>query len=244
MLYQLDEKKFASRKFRKRYRKATQQIEEGDLAALKSTIEDLDPTRIYEAVYASYLSAIAAEMEGDTSAQLTNLRRVISYANFDTRDSVEIRGTALRHVFVILANQGEYASALQIHEMILESDLPPSTKDSSRKLAEEIQLRIGGDARLKRQIALGPTRELETGLSMQDHLLSRRIVALDEVEGELDHLDLRCDFHRVVAEPKPGRALRLPKEWGDCRVYVFGEPGAQFKIVEYADSEFVEAPST
>ena len=50
--------------------------------------------------------------------------------------------------------------------------------------------------------------------------------------------------YRAVAEPKPGRALRLPKEWGDCRVYVFGEPGAKFKIVEYADSEFVEAPST
>jgi TonB family protein len=104
MVYQLDEKNGVSGKFRKPYRKASQQIEKGDLAALKSTIEDLDPTTLYEGAYDSYLSAIAAEMVGDTSAQLANLRRVISYTNFDTRDSVEIRGKALRRVFDILAN--------------------------------------------------------------------------------------------------------------------------------------------
>ena len=65
-----------------------------------------------------------------------------------------------------------------------------------------------------------------------------------DVSGIADHVDLRCDFHRAVAEANSGTGLRLPEEWGDCRIYVFGEPGAKFKIVEYADSEFVTAPST
>jgi hypothetical protein len=70
------------------------------------------------------------------------------------------------------------------------------------------------------------------------HRLSRRIAGLEGIEGELDHIELRCDFHRAVAEPKAERALRMPKDWGDCNLYVFGETGARFRVIEYADSEF------
>ena len=164
--------------------------------------------------------------------------------NFDENDSTEIRGKALRRVFIILANRGEYASALQVHDEIMESDLASDVKDSSQKMAEKIQRMVDSDARLKRSITLESTREPETGLSMERHRLSRRVVGLDEIEGQLDHVDLRCDFHRAVTEAKSGTGLRLPEEWGDCRIYVFGEPGAKFKIVEYAESEFSEAPST
>ena len=243
LIFNLNEKNGASRSFTKRYRKGIKQAQADDLAALKSTIESLDASTLYESIYVAYLSAVAAEMEGDTSTQLRNLRRVISYSRFGENDSAEIRGTALRRVFIILANRGAYASALQVHDEIMESDLPSGVKDSSQKMAEEIQRRVDSDARLKRSITLESTRASETGLSMEEHWLSRRVVGLDEIEGQLDHVDLRCDFHRAVAEAKSGTGLRLPEEWGDCRIYVFGEPGAKFKIVEYADSEFVEAPS-
>ena len=244
LIFSLNEKNGASRSFTRRYRKGIKQAQAGDLAALKSTIETLDATTLYESMYVAYLSAVTAEIEEDTSTQLRNLRRVISYSHFDENDSTEIRGKALRRVFIILANRGEYASALQVHDEIMESDLASDVKDSSQKMAEKFQRMVDSDARLKRSITLESTREPETGLSMERHRLSRRVVGLDEIEGQLDHVDLRCDFHRAVTEAKSGTGLRLPEEWGDCRIYVFGEPGAKFKIVEYAESEFSEAPST
>ena len=63
----------------------------------------------------------------------------------------------------------------------------------------------------------------------------KRIAGLDEIDGELDHVELRCDFHRGRAEPKAERALRMPEDWGTCFFYVFGEPGAQFRVIEYAE---------
>jgi TonB family protein len=32
------------------------------------------------------------------------------------------------------------------------------------------------------------------------------------------------------------RAWRIPPEWGDCSIYVFGEPGSTFQLLEYAST--------
>ena len=66
------------------------------------------------------------------------------------------------------------------------------------------------------------------------HTLLRRTAGIEAVSGSLDRVELRCDWRRVKAKPEKDRAWRIPPEWGDCSIYVFGEPGSTFQLLEYA----------
>lgn len=65
------------------------------------------------------------------------------------------------------------------------------------------------------------------------HKPLRRQIGIEDVEGHISGLDLRCAWHRAVLTYDPGVALRLPEDWGTCDVYVYGEPETTFTLVEY-----------
>lgn len=65
------------------------------------------------------------------------------------------------------------------------------------------------------------------------HKPLRRQFGIEDVEGRISGIDLRCLWHRAVITHDPGVALRLPGDWGNCDVYVYGEPGTTFTLVEY-----------
>ncbi len=76
--------------------------------------------------------------------------------------------------------------------------------------------------------------------------LLRRMPGLRDIEGSLDRVELRCPWKRVTTKPGEGKAWRIPEPWGACDVFVFGEPGASFKLIEYpadTESESAEAES-
>jgi hypothetical protein len=68
------------------------------------------------------------------------------------------------------------------------------------------------------------------------HALLRRTAGIEAVSGSLERVELRCDWRRVKAKPEKGRAWRIPPEWGDCSIYVFGEPGSTFQLLEYSST--------
>jgi TonB family protein len=242
MLFVLDPGKKGKRKassdFIARFEAATKLASESDFEGLKSAIDNLAPRNLYEYTYASFLSAIVAQHEYDPDAQLMHLRRATSGGAEYIQPDLYV--SALETAFVLKAKRGEYASALMTYQKLVDSKKKSKALRDLAKEAEKIEALIAGDARLSRVGELGPQREGAEGPVAWGHRLSRRIAGLDEIDGELDHIELRCDFHRVIAEPIAERALRMPEDWGTCFFYVFGEPGAQFRVIEYADSEFAD----
>lgn len=65
------------------------------------------------------------------------------------------------------------------------------------------------------------------------HQLLRREFAVDPVEGNLDRLEIRCDWRRATDKVSAERTWKIPESWGDCVVYVFGNEGAKVKLIEY-----------
>lgn len=69
--------------------------------------------------------------------------------------------------------------------------------------------------------------------SFWTHQPLRRQFGIEDVNGRISGIDVRCQWHRALLEYDPDVALRLPEDWGDCDVYVHGEPGSTFTLVEY-----------
>jgi hypothetical protein len=83
---------------------------------------------------------------------------------------------------------------------------------------------------------IGESREEHDGAGTWRHTLLRRTAGIEALSGSLERVELRCDWRRVKAKPEKGRAWRIPPEWGDCSIYVFGEPGSTFQLLEYSST--------
>jgi hypothetical protein len=66
-----------------------------------------------------------------------------------------------------------------------------------------------------------------------EHTLLRREFGFARIEGQVDRFELRCDWRRVVGEVNTSDAWRVPDSWGNCDVFVFGDPGARVRLVEF-----------
>jgi TonB family protein len=73
------------------------------------------------------------------------------------------------------------------------------------------------------------------------HDLLRRSFSFADIKGRLDALDVRCERGRRRYDAIPVDTVwRIPEEWGECGVYLKGEPGTTFAFREYPRS-FVPA---
>ena len=128
--------------------------------------------------------------------------------------------------------QLQYATALQTWERLEELDerieLPAGIEQAQR----DIPALRDSDLEFSVDATIPPPRDEEPHGVWQYRLL-RHMPGLRGIEGELNRVELRCQWKRVTAQPGEGKAWRIPQDWGACDVFVFGEPGARFKLVEY-----------
>ena len=54
------------------------------------------------------------------------------------------------------------------------------------------------------------------------------------IEGDIHAVEIRCGWRRVMTTPEAKNAWRIPEYWGECGLYVVGQSGTKFEVVEYA----------
>lgn len=66
------------------------------------------------------------------------------------------------------------------------------------------------------------------------HGLVRRLFSVANVSGRIDAVDLRCTqgTRRYVSIPD-SEVWQVPESWGECGMYVKGEPGTTFTFAEH-----------
>ena len=130
-----------------------------------------------------------------------------------------------------------YADALETLETLEGLDLDHGMAEKLKQFANQIEELRTADQVLAIEGKIGAAREEHHGAGMWWHMLLRRTAGIEQISGSLERVELRCDWRRVKAKPEKGRAWRIPPEWGNCSIYVFGEPGSTFQLLEYASSE-------
>jgi TonB family protein len=55
--------------------------------------------------------------------------------------------------------------------------------------------------------------------------------AFDNVTGNLESIEMRCDHKRFESDVSDLVEWHIPKDWGTCNVRVYGEPGATFDVL-------------
>jgi TonB family protein len=241
MMFKMDEsskkRSGAKQRFRRHYAKTIQLLEEGKLDEARSAIDEMKEnhvTNLYERSRLWILRSMLQEKEGDDLGQLESLQRAVSGGGQYVEPKVYL--TVMLKIFSLQAQFQHYADALKTLETVEELDLDDDVTTKLRQIAKGIEELKTSDRAVAIEGEIGEAQEEHHGAGMWWHTLLRRTAGIEAVSGSLERVELRCDWRRVKAKPEKGRAWRIPPDWGDCSIYVFGEPGSTFQLLEYSST--------
>jgi TonB family protein len=227
----------AKQRFRKHYAKTIQLLEEGNLDETRGMIDEIKEkytTNLYERSRLWILRSMLQEKEGDDLGQLESLQRAVSGGGQYVEPKVYL--TVLLKIFNLQIQFQHYADALKTLKTVEELNLDDAMAAKLGQIKSEIEELETSDRAVAINGKIGEAQEEHDGAGMWWHTLLRRTAGIETVSGSLERVELRCDWRRVKAKPEKGRAWRIPPEWGECSIYVFGEPGSTFRLLEYAST--------
>lgn len=214
-----------SRGFYSDYRKIDKALLKGDAGKAQELLDEMSEAGgMTNAELAWYWSLRARHegLAGDKPAQLEALRKAtVSDGRWITE---ELYPGILLLRAVRELETGDYVEAIGSYEKLLEtgSDLP-----EIEALGEMIQ-KVRRFADSDQMLAVPASIESENWR----HRPLRRKFTLTQIQGTLDDLEIRCSWKRFVDKAREGVSWKIPESWGDCSIFVFGEPGSSFTLVE------------
>jgi TonB family protein len=228
----------SSRSFVKKYRRVMSTREKGDLEEAEQMTRELaaDPELdLPEVASTEILLSLLSRDRDDERGELRHLERAHVGQGAYIDDAAE--ESLLFRMFALQVELSDYAEALSTYDALVEARGRKRMPEAVEKVAGEIRELSENGRDFGVAAVLGEADPAFGGRGRFDHLLLRRLVGFvsDSLEDDVDEYDLRCDFHRVKGKPRVNRAIRIPETWGNCRVYVYGDPGSEFRLVEYAD---------
>lgn len=224
-----------SRRFHSNYRKIDRLIEDGDLVTAEQKIDkafDAKGLSVGELTWLWALRARIAGMRGDDDAQLAAIHRTAAASSEWIPDSLKIG--LLKTRFVLDIDRSNYSDALETFaalQTIEDADL-----DAFAAVADEIEALVASNSLLYRDAVIGADDGCESCDRQWQYKPLRRAVEIAEIDGELNDIELRCDWQRFVDQAREGVSWEIPDSWGDCSIVVHGTPGTTFKLFEIPSS--------
>jgi hypothetical protein len=222
----------ASRSFVRVYKKARDLLASGDISGAEDQLTELkndsDFNR-YENAWMSSLDAnIAQELEAD-QRELKAISRTIAtsdtHASGKSTFNDEYIGYLYQRSFILETQLGYFANALQTAEKIAQRDDGESLIQPLQNTIDEVITMIASDQHLVTDANISDSGQYF-------HSLARNKFAFVDIVGNLDTVEVRCDTHREKFTVAEQHVWTIPASWGQCRVIVKGQQGANFALVE------------
>ena len=213
-----------------------------DFATAGAELDTLDAgerRNLYEDAWLWLLkSAYLDAMEPpDAPALVLALQRAIggtdSKGNTEIYLEPELFVAATRRLYGLHLERGELGAAVETFERLRDTEEVRSADNYEAALGTMRQT-------YDRILAAAATEQLIVVKAEIDEYhywlgkLLRRSFGLASVVGRVDTVDIRCEKGTTrVGFSTEDQLWTIPQSWGDCRLYVKGEPGTTFSLREY-----------
>ncbi len=214
-----------TKNYRRRHNRISKIIGEGDYEKAQQLIDSYREKYNMSLSETSWLWTLQTRLSGlvgDKDRQLTAVRKATessSWVDKDLYPNLLLVRTALE------LEQGNYAQALRNHEALKEAKADHPQLMAIEPHIETIRKKVAGDAILQTKAAIGDNNNWY-------YRPLRRKFSIADLDGELRDIEFRCSWQRTVTKAEEGTSWSLPEDWGDCSIYVFGEPGTTFNLLE------------
>jgi len=136
-------------------------------------------------------------------------------------------------IFVLQDKAGHYADAARTFGRTLKADENSELAAELAPRAAEIEALVTSDQALTANATIYNPCDCDAGKPHWHYKHARRTFSFANLSGNVVSFEARCETHRIRDEVEVGKSWTLAPEWGNCRVFVFGDDGASFGFVEH-----------
>ncbi len=220
--------KGASRRFAKQYRNVLKLINEQALDDAKQALDKLAKRprqnfyedKFFFSVKASYFQAI-----GDNRQELTNLKKLIPTGKDYLPKSSYVY--SITRAFQLALINNELSSTLYFYNKLKQFDATNEKVATLTPYIEKIEQLIDSSAHIFVAAQINERNHW-------NHYLARKSFTIANVTGKLNTVDIRCDNHFSTYDVDNEKKWKIPASWGNCQLFVKGEQGTKFNLVELA----------
>ena len=224
----------ATRKFIKAYKNVDEIFKAGNVEAADEAFKELsswDTLNRYENTWLLNLESQIAGAQGDIEREAKSLSRLLS-SNGQKRFNNAVFDDdyvayVLQRKILLDAQRGYYAEALKSYSKLQEMDEQQQRIDEIAAIVNQIEASIASEKNLQVPVSMG-----ESGRWF--HTLVRNKFAFNNIQGELDTVEVRCDSHREKFTVAEAHVWHIPQTWGQCQVMVKGDDATTFDLIEVA----------
>ncbi|MGI9294467.1 MAG: energy transducer TonB [Pseudomonadales bacterium] len=220
----------ASRKFFRIYKRIDQLIADAEFEQAGDQLNDLQYSQkqnLYEDAWFWWLNYQYLNARGQAASKdaINSLRKAIGYEEVYLPTAVFT--FALHKLYVAELKKQDYSAAIQTYERLRDSrtakksDAYESTIETLSPSYQQILEAVEGDQLLVFDAQIGSN-------DYWVHRLIRRSFSLNDIDGSLEVVDIRCPQHNRQFSISETSAWTIPESWGDCGVYIKGVEGTTF----------------
>lgn len=180
----------------------------------------------------SYMNYIAAEyyrVMGNVDAQFHHLLKAVPHnyspgKYFRLPEVQVIHG--LQQLFVIRVKRQLYFDAMQTFEQLekLEHDNAKHIVSKFQRYYDLVKTTVLGEQLI--------TVDGSIRFDNWSHNLVRNAFSIQDIQGEIEQLDVRCENKRYIYKVEEESVWKIPSSWGNCQVLISGKPKTSFKLLE------------
>lgn len=234
--FALDGAKGATRAFIRKYRQATDYLEQQNLGEAEATLQAMHKGNLrnrYENAWLWRLDSYLARAKKQSVRELDSVNKALSSAKVGKNIEKILSGKEVlalyQRRFALEVKLMQFADALKTMKRI--SKLPHSESVAAHlsPYAEQVKTLIGSDDNI---FVPGTLK----GEDPWFHTLARNKFAFSNIQGVVSDVELRCQSRREKFTVAEDNTWHIPPSWGQCRVMVRGEAGSTFEIVEVSSA--------
>lgn len=227
-------RELATSNFMRRYRRiVTHLFNEETTEARYQTDQavELGGWNLYESVMLNLMVGRVEGQEGDLAEKLEFYRRALRVASSAALNGKD-RRDVLSRIFEAEYSLGQYGSALQTAEALAAERGSKSDLEALQARIDEIKSRIADGSQIVANCQLAAACDCASGTALSIYQPARQQFSFANLEGEVRNFEIRCDASRTGAPVEIGKTYSLPADSENCSVYVFGDDGARFDLIE------------
>lgn len=183
-------------------------------------------------LYESTLLWMLRGRTADTAAgKLEAYRRALSIStqrSLSNKDRLQLLGK----IFVLQDEAGHFADATRTFARLSRMDESSKIAAELAPRAAEIDALLSSDATLTARATIYNPCNCSAGQPLWHYRPARPTFSFANLNGNVERFEARCDSHRIRDTVTEGKSWTLAPEWGNCRVFVFGDDGSVFDFVE------------
>jgi TonB family protein len=229
MDFKLDkETKGGRKRFVREYKNADEALKTDNIVLAEQLITQMGEGKIwnsYEDAWFWMLKSEIAKAQGQDSAQLSSLKRVVSSNKSSTYVGDQYYIYLLHQKFILEIKASLFSDALETFAQIEQRPDNEKTVSVLEKYATQARQVLKNQDFIVVQGELGSNGDWW-------HSLSRNRFMFSDIAGTLDTVELRCDNKREKYTVAEYTEWKIPKSWGRCKIMVVGDTQANFNLVE------------